>query len=308
MTPQIWLDVLSKAYWSMDKVRFLSFPSFLSSIFFVLIPLSQVSLIVFDECHHAGPKKKHPYSEIMRQHYHPRKQAALSVPRILGLTASPIWNVKNPLKAISDLEALLDARIFEVSKHHQAEMEEFSPKATERLVEHPPEPAVEADEQLERFVARLSAEVVLEEQWLKRIEAARTVRPIFLPPFPSLSDVSPSCSCSVALALSLSLRNSLKNAMLLQLYSPTSSQQLPPLFPSSVLSPPQSRTSSRPSSTSLSRVARSPTIISTPSSSSSSESTHKSSLPSFLGLPNSPPGSVPPLSSDTAVEFKTERV
>lgn len=139
----------------------------------------QVSLIVFDETHHAGPKKKHPYSEVLRQHYHPRKQSGLFVPRILGLTASPIWNVKNPSKAISDLEALLDAKIFEVSKHHEKEMSSHSPKAAERLVEHDPE-VPEEDVELAAMVSRLGTEVMLEEKWVDRIDAAQKVRPVFL--------------------------------------------------------------------------------------------------------------------------------
>ncbi|GAA5964450.1 hypothetical protein JCM21900_005750 [Sporobolomyces salmonicolor] len=87
MSPQIWLNVLANAYWSMDRV----------------------SLLVFDEAHHAS--KRHPYAEIMRNHYHPLKArtGAVALPRILGLTkASPISNVKNPEKALSDLEATLD--------------------------------------------------------------------------------------------------------------------------------------------------------------------------------------------------------
>jgi superfamily II DNA or RNA helicase len=136
----------------------------------------QVALIVFDECHHAGPKKKHPYTQIMQQ-YHVQKQAGRPVPRILGLTASPVWNVKNPQKAILELEALLDARILEVSKHHQAEMEENSPRAQEQLIEHPPEVVIEKDEYVSAMLARLQSEIVVEEKWVERVEAARLVRP-----------------------------------------------------------------------------------------------------------------------------------
>ncbi|GAA5920114.1 hypothetical protein JCM1841_004443 [Sporobolomyces salmonicolor] len=119
MSPQIWLNVLANAYWSMDRV----------------------SLLVFDEAHHAS--KRHPYAEIMRNHYHPLKArtGAVALPRILGLTASPIFNVKNPEKALNDLEATLDVRIVESTRvSPPEEAETFALKAVEQLVEHPPSP------------------------------------------------------------------------------------------------------------------------------------------------------------------------
>ncbi|GAA6061113.1 hypothetical protein JCM10212_006144 [Sporobolomyces blumeae] len=113
MTPQIWLNVLSNAYWS----------------------LKQVNLMVFDECHHAS--KKHPYAEIMRSQYHPAKKAdPAAVPRILGMTASPIYSSKNPRKAIDDFESILDARILEVMKENPDEAAAIAPRASEELVEH----------------------------------------------------------------------------------------------------------------------------------------------------------------------------
>ncbi|GAA5974079.1 hypothetical protein JCM11641_003421 [Rhodosporidiobolus odoratus] len=149
LTPQIFLDMLSKAYWSLEKV----------------------SLIVLDECHHAA--KKHPYAEIMRQHYHPQKPAS-RLPRILGLTASPIWNVKRPEKAIADLEALLDCRILEIGKHHSDEMSAHSPKAIEQLIEHEPEPP-QADEAYSLLLERLKSQVILEDDWGDRLDAARSL-------------------------------------------------------------------------------------------------------------------------------------
>lgn len=72
----------------------------------------------------------------MRQHYHPAKLSdAEHVPKIFGMTASPLWNAKTPTKAIADLEALLDARILEVQAVHSAEVKQYTPKASEVLVE-----------------------------------------------------------------------------------------------------------------------------------------------------------------------------
>ncbi|GAA6000835.1 hypothetical protein JCM10207_004681 [Rhodosporidiobolus poonsookiae] len=150
LTPQIFLDVLSKAYWTLDKV----------------------ALIVFDESHHAG--KRHPYAEIMRQHYHPRKAAGKPLPKILGLTASPIWNVKNPAKAISDLEALLDVAILEVGKKHSTEIAAHAPKASERLVEHPLPSSINSPEvlALSSHLARVGA---MDERWSGRLLASEAL-------------------------------------------------------------------------------------------------------------------------------------
>lgn len=93
------------------------------------------SLLIVDECHHCT--KKHPSAEIMRKHYHPNKQGnPTCVPLVFGMTASPLWNAKNPVKAIADLEALLDARILELhSGDLRQELEGNTPKAVETLVE-----------------------------------------------------------------------------------------------------------------------------------------------------------------------------
>ncbi|BGP37196.1 Dicer-like protein 1 [Rhodotorula kratochvilovae] len=117
LTPAIWLNVLNNAYFD----------------------LRDVDLMIFDEAHHA--QKSHPYALVMRSHYHPLKERGDPVPRILGLAASPIWNVKKPREAVLNLEATLDVRILEVAKAHRDEMQAVSPRATEMLVEHdPPSP------------------------------------------------------------------------------------------------------------------------------------------------------------------------
>lgn len=73
-TPQILLDALRHGYILMGR---------------------DISLLVFDEAHHAT--SKHPYNEIMRGFYHclpPREGRDLNDitrPFILGLTASPIY-------------------------------------------------------------------------------------------------------------------------------------------------------------------------------------------------------------------------
>lgn len=54
------------------------------------VRMSQLALIIFDEAHHC--MRRHPANRIMQYHYHPTKAklGPHAVPRILGLTASPI--------------------------------------------------------------------------------------------------------------------------------------------------------------------------------------------------------------------------
>jgi len=74
-TPQVLLDALRHGYVNLG---------------------ADISLLIFDEVHHAG--KNHPYNAIMKEFYHilpPRVPSAANEnqvqPMVLGLTASPIF-------------------------------------------------------------------------------------------------------------------------------------------------------------------------------------------------------------------------
>jgi len=62
-------------------------------------------VIIFDECHHT--RSDHPYNHIMNEFYHfykqrnqnPQKYKHMQLPRIYGLTASPVLDI-----AIKDFE------------------------------------------------------------------------------------------------------------------------------------------------------------------------------------------------------------
>ena len=78
-----------------------------------LFALQQVQLLILDECHNCV--KNSPYATLMKEFYHalPRE----SRPRVLGLTASPLINIKKncgfaelALK-LQELESILDARV-----------------------------------------------------------------------------------------------------------------------------------------------------------------------------------------------------
>ncbi|KAJ4810567.1 Endoribonuclease Dicer [Rhynchospora pubera] len=95
MTPQLFLHNLRHCFLRMDLI----------------------SLLIFDECHHAQAQSRHPYAQIMKEFY---KSDAPKRPRIFGMTASPIIgkggsNVLNYTKCINSLEQLLDAKVCSVN-------------------------------------------------------------------------------------------------------------------------------------------------------------------------------------------------
>ncbi|KAJ5152605.1 Dicer-like protein 2 [Penicillium canariense] len=71
------------------------------------VRMSQLALLIFDEAHHC--MKGHPANKIMQSHYHPTrvKLGPHAVPRILGLTASPI--VRSNPRGLQAIETNLDA-------------------------------------------------------------------------------------------------------------------------------------------------------------------------------------------------------
>ena len=79
--------------------------------------------MIFDECHHA--RKNHPYNGIMREYFHVPSSRR---PKIFGMTASPIWNVKDPAGSLETLEQNMDAKVIGVRDH------------IEELVDHSPKP------------------------------------------------------------------------------------------------------------------------------------------------------------------------
>ncbi|KAJ5718630.1 hypothetical protein N7488_004276 [Penicillium malachiteum] len=83
------------------------------------VRISGLSLIIFDEAHHC--MRRHPANKIMQYHYHPTKEklGPTSVPRILGLTASPI--VRSSRQELETIEANLDA-ICKTPREHRTEL------------------------------------------------------------------------------------------------------------------------------------------------------------------------------------------
>ncbi|KAJ7460967.1 hypothetical protein B0H11DRAFT_2057580 [Mycena galericulata] len=113
MTPQIFLNFINHSLWSIDKV----------------------ALIIFDEAHHA--KKNHPYNAIMREYF---EVSYVSRPKIFGMTASPIWNVKDPALSLAAFEANMDSKVVAV-RNHVDELSTHAPKAEESVENYPSPPA-----------------------------------------------------------------------------------------------------------------------------------------------------------------------
>ena len=76
------------------------------------ICMSDLALVVVDECHHAT--RNHPYAKIMRDWYHPAKQEGKIVPKILGLSASIVVKTVDRYKFRTEkatLEKMMDAKV-----------------------------------------------------------------------------------------------------------------------------------------------------------------------------------------------------
>ncbi|KAK7329981.1 hypothetical protein VNO77_24164 [Canavalia gladiata] len=102
MTPQILLHNLSHCF----------------------ITMEMIALLIFDECHHAQVKSNHAYAVIMKVFY---KNNSTKVPRIFGMTASPVVgkgasSEANLAKSINSLERMLNAKVYSVE---DKELESF---------------------------------------------------------------------------------------------------------------------------------------------------------------------------------------
>ncbi|KAL2026159.1 hypothetical protein VTO58DRAFT_103343 [Aureobasidium pullulans] len=84
------------------------------------VAMKRLSLCVFDEAHHCT--KKHASNMIMQQFYRPAKDAGQSVPRILGLSASPVMNAK--AGGLEVLETNMDSHAI-TPRLHRSELMQY---------------------------------------------------------------------------------------------------------------------------------------------------------------------------------------
>lgn len=72
------------------------------------ISMAQINLLIFDEAHHA--KKDHAYARIIKDFYIPHLDKT-ALPKIFGMTASPVDARVDVRKAAKELEAILHSEI-----------------------------------------------------------------------------------------------------------------------------------------------------------------------------------------------------
>lgn len=100
------------------------------------INMRQINLLIFDEAHHA--KRNHPYARIIKDFYASEPDQSL-LPRIFGMTASPVDARVNVRKAAAELEALLHCQIVTAS---DASLLQYSnAKKQEQIAVYSPLPA-----------------------------------------------------------------------------------------------------------------------------------------------------------------------
>ncbi|OLN92282.1 Dicer-like protein 2 [Colletotrichum chlorophyti] len=98
--PETWTEFLLNV-----RIVVSTYQILLDALAHAFVPMSRLSLIVFDEAHNCVGKA--PGSKIMTAFYHREKQKGAYTPHILGLTASPTFGSK--VDSITALETTLDA-------------------------------------------------------------------------------------------------------------------------------------------------------------------------------------------------------
>ncbi|KAK7331288.1 hypothetical protein VNO77_25509 [Canavalia gladiata] len=99
------------------------------------VKLKMIKVLIMDECHHA--KGRHPYACIMTEFYHNQLKSGVSdLPRIFGMTASPIkskaGNSKSTLSEnIRELMILMHSKVYTCV--NEAAITEFIPTSTPKF-------------------------------------------------------------------------------------------------------------------------------------------------------------------------------
>ncbi|KAJ3417298.1 hypothetical protein HDV05_005754 [Chytridiales sp. JEL 0842] len=122
-TPQIFLNILRHGFMNLSN---------------------DVSLIIFDECHHVW--KNHPYSSIMREFYHTLPESQVR-PKIFGMTASPIFQKtktkESSVQRLNELRKNMDSEVVTVTDRSM--LKGFIATAKESVFEYDAPPLVNDD-------------------------------------------------------------------------------------------------------------------------------------------------------------------
>jgi ERCC4-related helicase len=97
------------------------------------LSISDIDLIIFDECHHCVGN--HPYAVIMNEFYHPAP--SYTRPRIFGMTASPLAQssakMKETMDQLQQLQTILDCSIVTIKDKRQ--LDGYYAVAKEQVIE-----------------------------------------------------------------------------------------------------------------------------------------------------------------------------
>ena len=103
---------------------------FLNLLLHGFIKLSQVNLLIFDECHHA--KKSHPYKQIMNR-FDGRQET--DYPKIMGLTASVVNKKVKPWQIESEIQELECTLRSTCETSQDEDVEKFAAKPNEQIIQ-----------------------------------------------------------------------------------------------------------------------------------------------------------------------------
>ena len=102
---------------------------FLNLLLHGFIRLSEVNLLIFDECHHA--KKSHPYKQIMDRFVGCQET---DHPKIMGLTASVVNKKVKPWKIESEIQELECTLRSTCATSQDEDVEKFASKPNEQII------------------------------------------------------------------------------------------------------------------------------------------------------------------------------
>ncbi|KAF9476959.1 P-loop containing nucleoside triphosphate hydrolase protein [Pholiota conissans] len=152
-TPQVFLDALRHGYISLGR---------------------DVSLLVFDEAHHAVDN--HPYNRIMIEFYQPLPPRTATVkrgnvrPMVLGLTASPIYG-GNVEKAFKTIETNLDCTI-RAPRKNRAELATYVHPPVFKHVMHKPSEGVLFSTNLASLTANINKLDIENDPYVKSLRSS----------------------------------------------------------------------------------------------------------------------------------------
>ena len=127
------VDLWNKNKWENEfnenNVLVMTAQIFLNLLHHGFIKLSQVNLLIFDECHHA--KKSHPYKQIMNRFAGCQET---DYPKIMGLTASVVNKKVKPWKIESEIQELECTLRSTCATSQDEDVEKFASKPNEQII------------------------------------------------------------------------------------------------------------------------------------------------------------------------------